>query len=140
MTFADVVVNFPEDHMNTIFPNGTYTPWHLLEHIRRTQWDILDFIVNSNYQELSWPDDYWPRKDEKTTQKAWDKTIARFENDLKELQNIVKNPKTDLYAKIPHGDGQTILREILVVADHTSYHIGEFAIMRQVMETWKGDH
>jgi len=140
MPFADAVADFPEDHMNTIFPNGTYTPWHLLEHIRRTQWDILDFIVNSNYQELSWPDDYWPQKNENATQKTWDKTVAQFESDLKELQKIVKNPKTDLYVKIPHGDGQTILREILLVADHTSYHIGEFAIMRQVMGTWRGDH
>ncbi|HSX09954.1 MAG TPA: DinB family protein [Candidatus Saccharimonadales bacterium] len=134
--FSEIIANFPEAHMNDIFPNGTYTPWHLLEHIRRTQFDILDFIINSDYQERSWPDDYWPAKSEKATQKEWDKTISDYEKDRQALEKIIKDPKTDLYAKIPHGSGQTILKEIILIVDHASYHLGEFSIMRQVMNTW----
>jgi hypothetical protein len=137
MTFAEAVLDFPFSKMNTVFPNGTYTFWHLLEHIRKTQQDILDFIISPHYQEMSWPKDYWPPMNEKATEEKWQKTILQYKKDLAALQKIVKDKKTDLYAKIPHGDGQIILREILLVADHTSYHIGEFAIMRQVMRIWK---
>jgi Mn-containing catalase len=137
MPFSEAVEKFPPEHMNTIFPNGTYTPWHLLEHIRFTQRDILNFIVNPAYKEGVWPDDYWLPKNKKATKQSWDKTIKQFEEDSVALQKIITNPKADLYAKIPHGDGQTILREILVIADHNAYHLGEFAIMRQVMGTWR---
>jgi len=136
MALSEAVKDFPEDKMNTLFPHGTYSSWGLLEHIRITQWDILEFILNSQYKEISWPDDYWPPHSKKATKKEWDSSIALFEKDNLALQKLIKNPKTDLYAKIPHGTGQTIFREILVVADHNSYHLGEVAIMRQVMKTW----
>lgn len=137
MSFMEAVENFPQDHINDVFPNGEYSPWHLLEHIRRTQNDILEFIVNPNYQDKEWPKDYWPARSQKATKKDWDKTITEFKKDLKALVKIIQNPKTDLYVKIKWGDGQNILREILTVADHSAYHIGEFAIMRQTMKTWK---
>lgn len=140
MTLEEATKDFPISQINANFHNGTYSSWHLLEHIRRAQWDILDFIRNPNYKEMEWPKDYWPAKGEKATKKDWDNTLAMFKKDSKELQSIVTNPKTDLYAKIPHGTGQTILREILLVADHNAYHIGEFAIMRQVMNTWGKGH
>jgi DinB superfamily len=140
MPFKEAVADFPVSKMNTIFPNGTYTPWHLLEHIRITQWDILDFIRNPDYQYITWPDDYWPKKSEKATKKIWDHTIAQYEEDLEALKKIVKDPDTALYIKIPHGKGQTILKEMFVVADHLAYHTGEFAIMRQVMGTWGEKH
>ncbi len=140
MPFSEAVADFPQKLMNTVFPNGTYSPWDLLEHIRITQWDILDFTKNTDYKEIKWPDDYWPPKGKKATKKEWERTIKQFQKDLGELQKIAKNPKTDLYAKIPHGTGQTILREILLVADHNAYHIGEFTIMRQVMKTWPKSH
>lgn len=89
---------------------------------------------------MKWPDDYWPKKDEKATEQIWNRTIARYKKDLEALKKIVKDPKTDLYQKIPNGEGQTILREMLLVTDHLAYHTGEFAIMRQVMGTWKGSH
>lgn len=136
MTLDDAVKNYPVSGINDIFPNGEYSSWHLLEHIRRTQKDILNFIVNPNYKELNWPKDYWPERNKKATQKDWKQTIELFEKDTKALEKIVSNPKTNLYAKIPWGEGQTILREILLVADHNAYHIGEFAIIRQVMDTW----
>jgi hypothetical protein len=140
MPFSEAVADFPTKFMNTTFPNGIYSPWDLLEHIRITQWDILEFIKNPNYKEIKWPNDYWPPKNRKATKKEWEHTIELFQNDLKEVQNIAKNSKTDLYAKIPHGTGQTILRELLVVADHNAYHLGEFTIMRQVMKTWSKKH
>ncbi|HEX6800045.1 MAG TPA: DinB family protein [Ktedonobacterales bacterium] len=140
MTFEDAVAIFPMAQINTVFPNGTYTPWHLLEHLRITQWDILDFIRNSNYQEIEWPKDYWPPQDQQATPEDWDRTLAAFQADLRALQDLVRDPATDLMAKIPHGTGQTFLREILTVADHNAYHIGEFAIMRQAMGTWGGEH
>ncbi|MGH7203308.1 MAG: DinB family protein [Candidatus Levyibacteriota bacterium] len=137
MSFADAVKDFPQEHMNTKFTNGDYTFWHLLEHIRRTQNDILEFIENPNYKERAWPQDYWPEKEQEATKEDWDKTISLFHEDQKKLQMLVEDGKNDLYAKIPHGTGQTILREIMVIVDHNAYHIGEFAIMRQVLKTWK---
>ena len=140
MSFQEAVEDFPMESINIVFPNGTYTAWHLLEHLRITQWDILDFIRNPSYQEMEWPKDYWPPQDQKATEENWKQTIRSFQADMKALQALVTDPQTDLYAAIPHGTGQTIFREMLVVADHNAYHIGEFAIMRQVMGTWGKSH
>ena len=137
MPFDTVIADFPREHMNTAFPNGTYSPWHLLEHIRRTQFDILEFMKNPDYKEREWPKDYWPVKDDKAAQKDWEKTISGFQKDRNELEKMVMDQKLDLFKKVPWGDGQTYLREFLLVADHNSYHLGEFSIMRQVMGTWK---
>ena len=136
MSFDHAVADYPMEQVNTPFPNGTYTAWHLLEHIRRTQWDILDFMTNPNYKEIEWPREYWPAPDEQATAAEWQGTIDGFHRDMEALEEIVKNPETNLDAVIQHGDGQTMLREILLVADHNAYHTGEFAIMRQVMGTW----
>lgn len=136
LTFDDAVADFPTEAINQRPPHVPYTPWHLLEHIRIAQWDILDFMRNPNYQELKWPDEHWPKPDATADRAAWDATIAAFHADLQEVEAIVTNPQTDFAMQIPHGDGQTILREILLVADHNAYHIGEFAILRQVMGTW----
>jgi hypothetical protein len=136
LSFDDAVADFPMDAINRRPPNVPYTPWHLLEHLRLAQWDILDFVRNPNYQEMQWPDDYWPAPDAEADAAAWDKTLATFRADLKAVEDLVNDPQTDFSATIAHGDGQTILREILLVADHNAYHIGEFAILRQVMGTW----
>jgi hypothetical protein len=140
MSFEDAIKDFPMSYINDKFPNGTYSFWGLLEHIRITQHDILDFMVNKNYKEPEWPKDYWPDAGKKATEKDWKKTIELFEKDMNDLIAIVRNPNTDLNAKVLWGDGQTNLREILVVADHNAYHIGEFTIMRQVMKTWGKGH
>ena len=137
MTFEEAVKDFPEEAINNVFPHGEYSTWGLLEHLRLTQRDILDFSINPKYKEPKWPDDYWPKKGEKATKAMWDTSVKNFIKDLKELEKLAEDPKTDLYAKIPWGTGQTILREILHVADHNAYHIGELAIMRQTMNTWK---
>ena len=140
MSFEDAVADYPMASVNSPFPNGTYTAWHLLEHLRLTQHDILDFIRDPDYVEREWPADYWPPRERTATPEQWQATLAGFRADLEALQAIVADSATDLEAPIPHGDGQTILREMLVVADHNAYHLGEFAIMRQVMGTWGPDH
>jgi hypothetical protein len=137
MSLADAVKGFPVKDMNVRPRNVPYTFWHLLEHIRIAQWDIVEFIKNPNYEELKFPDDYWPKKNAKATKKDWDHTLAQYATDLREMIAIVKDPKTDLHARIPHGDGQTILREAILIVDHNAYHIGEFAILRQVAGNWR---
>lgn len=137
MPFADAVKDFPKDGINIRPPHVDYTFWHLVEHIRITQKDILDFCINSNYKELEWPKDYWPEKDAEATYEQWQESVQQFEDDLQAMIKLVKDPKIDLSAKIPHGDGQTYLREALLVADHTAYHTGELGILRQVCELWK---
>jgi len=136
LTFDDAVADFPMEAINRRPPNVPYTPWHLLEHLRITQWDILDFIRNAHYQAIKWPDNYWPAPDAEADAAAWEKTLAAFRADQTAIEVIASDLQTDLAATIPHGDGQTVLREILLVADHNAYHIGEFAILRQVMGTW----
>ncbi len=140
MPFVEAVANFPEEHYNTVFTNGDYTFWHLLEHIRRTQKDILDFMTDPDYKEPSWPRDYWPAKDAKATKADWEKTVHSFKADQEKLKAYIEDPKTDLYEKIARGTGQTVFREIRVIVDHNAYHIGEFAIMRQVHDTWGKNH
>lgn len=137
MSLADAVKGFPVKDMNVKPRNVPYTFWHLLEHIRIAQWDIVEFIKNPHYEELKFPDDYWPKKNAKATKKDWDHTLAQYASDLREMIAIVKDPKTDLHARIPHGDGQTILREAILIVDHNAYHIGEFAILRQVAGNWR---
>lgn len=136
MPFSDAIKNFSEKHINDFFPNGDYTFWHLLEHIRFTQKDILDFMIDPKYKEPEWPKDYWPEKTAKATKKDWEKTITDYQKDVETLIALVQNPKIDLYAKVPKGTGQIYLREFIMVSDHTSYHMGEFAIMRQVLKLW----
>ena len=130
------VKNFPLSESNTKFPHGEYSAWGLLEHIRLAQVDILEFVAAPKYIEKDWPKDYWPDPNFKATPELWQATIDQYAADLKSLVEMVEDPKTDLAAKVPNGTGQTFLREILVVADHTAFHLGEFAILRQVMGTW----
>lgn len=139
MPFDEAVAAFPAEAMNVFPPNVAYTPWHLLEHLRITQWDILDYIVNRDYAEMRWPDEYWPARDAVATPEQFAATIEAFRADNAELRAIVADPATDLMAVIPNTPGHTILREVRVVGDHNSYHIGEFAVLRQVMGTWPRD-
>ncbi len=134
--FDQAVAEFPVEHINRKLPNAPYTPWHLIEHIRIAQWDILEFTRNPDHVSPAWPEGYWPARDEQADAARWEKTIENFRADLKTLQEIVADPDTNLCAPLLHAPDYTVLREILLVADHNAYHVGEFAIMRQVMETW----
>ncbi len=135
--FDDVVKNFPSAYYNTYPPNTPYTFWHLIEHIRLAQYDILDYIENPDYQYRPFPEGYWPAKDAQADEAAWKATIAAFRADLGALVNIVNDPQRDLYAQIPHGEkGHTILREINIIATHNAYHVGEMGILRAVLNLW----
>ena len=136
MSFDQAVAEFPLEYINRLPPNVPYTPWHLLEHMRIAQWDILEFIRNPEYLSPEWPEGYWPPQDEQADEFRWEQTLRDFRADLRAFQEMVEDPGTDLFAPLPHAQDYTVLREILVVADHNAYHIGEFAILRQVMETW----
>jgi uncharacterized damage-inducible protein DinB len=110
-----------------------HTPWQLLEHLRITQWDILDFSRNPKYVEPAWPAEYWPKEDAPANQAALTESLERFDADLRAMQALVQDPKTDLFAKIPWGSGQTILREAMLVADHNAYHLGQFVLVRRLL-------
>jgi uncharacterized damage-inducible protein DinB len=131
-----VVEGIPS-RMRGVVPQGLpYSAWQLLEHIRLAQHDILDFCRNPNYTELHWPDDYWPRNPDPPNAEAWDASLAAFRRDREALQQLAIDSSIDLLAPIPHGTGQTILRELLLVADHTSYHIGQLVVLRRALGIW----
>src|SRR5499427_8891297 len=119
-SLAEAVKNFPVKDINRRPPHVPYTFWHLLEHLRIAQWDILDFIRNPAYQELRFPQAYWPARNAKATKKAWDETITRYHRDREEMVALAKNPQTKLRGRIPHGNGQAGLREAILIIDHTS--------------------
>jgi len=140
MPFEEAVADFPDEAINLRAPNVDYTPWHLLEHLRLTQADILDYVVNPDYVEAHWPADYWPARDATATRAEFDETIRDFLADKAALRALVVDPQRDLFAVIPGTPGHTLLREVRVDADHNAYHVGEFAIMRQIMGTWPPGH
>jgi uncharacterized damage-inducible protein DinB len=120
-------------------PSGLpYSPWQLLEHIRLTQHDILEFCRNPAYEELDWPAGYWPNSPSPPSAKAWDKSVAAVRQDREALKKLALDPDIDLLARVPAGDGQTYLRELLLVADHTAYHLGELVVVRRALGTWPG--
>jgi hypothetical protein len=108
----------------------------LLEHMRIAQWDILEFSRNPRYVSPAWPEGYWPKTAAPPTPTAWNVTVRAFRRDLRAMQRLVAHPATDLYARIPHGDGQTILREALLVADHNAYHLGQLIVVRRLLGAW----
>jgi len=116
-------------------PQGApHTPWQLLEHMRIAQWDILRFSVDANHVSPKWPDEYWPKNDVPPGDKAWDESVRKFLADLEEMCDLVNDPKRDLFARIPHGTGQTLLREALLIADHNAYHLGQIVMVRKTFE------
>ena len=138
MDFEDAVANFPADHINTTPPNCDYTFWHLLEHLRICQKDILDYIVSDDYHWPTFPDDYWPEKTAVSTPTLWQQTITNFLADRQALVAIINDPATDLFAPLPNsGQHQhNILREINIIASHNAYHTGELGVLRQLMGLW----
>jgi hypothetical protein len=136
-SFEDAVKNMPAKLRGEVPKGAEHSPWQLLEHLRIAQWDILDFSRNPAYKPLKWPEEYWPQSPEPPDDKAWDHSVQRFRKDLKALCDLINDKSTDLFAKIPHGDGQTILREALLTADHNAYHIGQLILVRRLLGAWK---
>jgi len=140
MTFEDAVADFPDDAINAFPPGVPYTPWHVLEHLRLTQRDIVDYVTSPNYVARKWPDEYWPARDAQATPDDMGETIDAFLADRRALRALIEDADRDLFAVIPWTPGHTLLREIRIDADHNAYHVGEFAILRQVMGTWPPAH
>jgi len=138
MEFGDAIADFPVEHINTRLPNCDYTFWHLLEHMRFCQHDILDYIQANNYRWPNFPDDLWPDKSAETDLAGWQQTIEQFYADQQKLVDIINDPAIDLFVALPNsGEHQhNIVREINVIASHNAYHTGELGIVRQVMGLW----
>jgi len=134
--FDDAVKDFPPKLRGAKPANFPHSPWMLLEHLRIAQWDILEFSRNPKYKSMKWPEDYWPKTEAPPTEKSWDESVKQFRKDLKAMQALVKDPKTDLFAPIKWGDGQTILREALLVADHNAYHTAQLVDVRRLLGAW----
>ena len=114
-----------------------HTVWQLLEHLRIAQWDILEFSRDKDHASPKWPEGYWPETAAPPDESAWDRSVETFRRDLQQMQDLVADPQTDLHAKIPWGDGQTILREAMLVADHNGYHLGQIVCVRQALGAWE---
>jgi len=134
--FEDVIADFPADLRGQKAANLPHSAWMLLEHMRIAQWDILEFSRNRKHKSPDWPGGYWPPGDAPSGTAQWNTSIKQFRADLKAMQDLVKNPKTDLFARIAWGDGQTILREALLVADHNAYHLGQIVDVRRALGAW----
>jgi hypothetical protein len=136
--FDDAVAGIPPK-LRGRKPDGLpHTLWMLLEHMRIAQWDILEFSRNPKHVSPSWPEGHWPPNERPPSDAAWTGSVKKFRRDLKAMEALVKNPKTDLFARIPWGTGQTILREALLVADHNAYHLGQMVDTRRLLEIWPG--
>jgi len=134
----DAAVEGIPSHLQGVRPDGLpYSPWQLLEHLRLTQRDILDFCRDATYEAPAWPDAYWPKSPVPPTPESWRESVDAFLSDRKSLEALIADPNVDLYAKIPHGEGQTYLREVLLVADHSAYHVGELVAVRRLLGVWK---
>jgi len=137
--FDDVIKRVPPKFYGTKASGLPHSPWMLLEHLRIAQWDILEFSRNSKHRSPAWPDGYWPKAAAPTNAGAWTKSVKDFRRDLKAMQTLVSNPRTDLYKTISWGDGQTILREALLVADHNAYHIAQLVDVLRALGAWEKD-
>ena len=135
--FEAAIKGLPADLRGKTPAGAEHSPWQLVEHLRIAQWDILDFSRNPEYKAPKWPEEYWPSTAAPPSDKAWHNSIKGIREDLKTMCDLVSDPATDLYAKIPHGDGQTILREALLVADHNAYHVGQLILVRRLLGAWR---
>jgi hypothetical protein len=135
-SFQDAIQDFPAEVRGKRPKGSPHSPWELLEHMRIAQWDILEFSRNPGYTSPKWPESYWPESPEPPDEKAWDRSVHAFCQELETMCALVADDETDLYGRIPHGDGQTVLREALLVADHNAYHLGQLVLLRRMLGAW----
>lgn len=131
-TFHQVIDNFPTAKINYKHPNLPYTMWHLLEHIRICQTDILEYIKDPNYKWRKFPEEYWPDKTKVVNESEWNQTISQIDNEMKEFIQITQNLSNDLTSSVPSNKKHSIIREILIIADHNAYHLGQMSLLRQL--------
>jgi hypothetical protein len=134
--FDRAIADFPAQLRGAKMAGAPYTAWQLLEHLRIAQWDILEFCRNSHHVSPPYPKGYWPPTEEPPDAAAWERSVRAFRSDLRAMIELVKNPRVDLFARIPHGEGQTILREAMLAADHNAYHLGQFILLRRMAGAW----
>ena len=138
-TFDRSVEGVPLEDRGKVPDGATHSLWQIVEHLRLAQKDILDFCVNPAYEEPDWPDDYWPLNPVPPSDEAWDAAILAYREDRVRVMELAKDTSLDLFTRIPHGTGQTYLREILLVADHNAYHIGQIVLLRRLLGNWPGE-
>jgi hypothetical protein len=136
MGLDEILADFPPEQMNAKPPNTPYSCWHILEHMRIALWDIVEFIRDPGHVSPDYPDGYRPRPGTRTDAEGWRSSVERLKADLAALEEMVRDPATDLFAPIPHAPGYTVFKEVLTAADHQAYHAGELAMMRQVLALW----
>jgi hypothetical protein len=134
-SLEQAAAGFPLELINTPPAEASYSAWRLLEHIRIAQWDILEFIRNPDHVSPDWPKGYWPAEGATADKGAWQATLEAIRADRQALQALVEDPQVDLYADLPHAAGYNLLREVLVAADHNAYHVGEFGLLRTMLES-----
>ena len=139
LDFDRAIAGLPAELRGARPPGLPHTPWRLVEHMRIAQWDILRFSVDPHHVSPAFPDGYWPKGDAPPGPSAWDASVAAFRADLQAMLDLVADPATDLFAPLPHGEGQTVLREALLVADHNSYHLGQLLVVRRALGAWPAD-
>ena len=137
--FLDALEGFPPNKRGTFAPGLPHTGWQLLEHSRIAQWVILEFSRNPKHVSPGFPEGYWPKTPNPPSDAEWNKSVQAFQRDLDEMVALVNSPRTNLFAKIPHGNGQTILRQSLVLADHNSYHLGQLVDLRRALGAWPAE-
>lgn len=137
--FERAIADLPPTLRGVRPPGLPHTPWRLLEHLRIAQWDILRFSIDPAHVSPEFPHGYWPEGDAPPDADAWNRSVAAFRADWKAMMDLVADPRTDLFAPIPHGQGQTILREALLVADHNAYHLGQLVTVRRLLGAWHDD-
>jgi hypothetical protein len=136
--FKDVLNDFPVAARGAVPKGAEHSAWQELEHIRIALHDLLDFSTNPNYVAMKWPDDYWPKEAAPKNDAAWEASVRAVKKDIADFEKLVGDPESNLYATIPWGDGQTLLREVLIAGQHTSYHLGQIVLLRRLLGAWKG--
>jgi hypothetical protein len=137
LDFEKAIAGLPVELRGAKPPGLPHTPWRLLEHMRIAQWDILRFSIDPKHISPEFPDGYWPEGDSPPDSDAWEQSIEAFRVDLRAMKDLVADVQTDLFKPIPHGQGQTILREALLVADHNAYHLGQLVVVRRLLGAWR---
>jgi len=136
-TFDDAIRDFPLDQIGVRPAGAPYSAWELLEHMRIAQKDILEFSRSAEYVSPQWPEGYWPKSPAPERKGQWNESVVAFRHDLAEFEAIIQDPAQDLNRKFPWGDGQTLLREALLIADHNSYHLGQLVLVRRLLGAWE---
>lgn len=136
-TFDDAVKRFPPELRGTRPANSPHSPWELLEHLRIALWDILEFTRDASHVSPEFPAGYWPASPQPPTDTAWEESVAAYQQCIHGFASLIEDESVDLYAPIPHGSGQTVLREILLAADHNAYHLGQLLLVRRLLGAWQ---